>query len=103
MNTVVNRLLDVDKHARSILDEAQQYYERTLSDIEAEKKKLTEEYENKAKAHLEEITGTEAASVKVAVAKIDSYYAKMTAELDKAFEGKHTEWENTLFDRCVGR
>lgn len=102
MNTVVNKLLDVDKQARLMLDEAQQYYDRTLADIEAEKQKIAAVYENKAKAHYNEIEAAEHAAIDDAEKENGEKYARLTAEMDEIFEKEHINWENELFARCVG-
>lgn len=103
LNTVVNKLLDVDKQARLILDEAQQYYDRTLVDIEAEKQKITTDYENKAKAHYDKIEAAEHAAIVDAEKETGEKYARLTAEMDEIFEKGHVGWENELFARCVGQ
>lgn len=102
MNIEVNKLLDVDKQARLIIDEAQQYYDRTLSDIEAEKQKLMAEYEKKAKAHYDKIEAAERESSAIATKEIEEKYARLTAEMDEAFEKGHASWEDGLFVRCIG-
>lgn len=101
MNTVVNKLLDVDKQARQILDEAQQYYDRTISDIETEKQKITAEYENKAKSHYDEIGETEGDNIEDATKEIEEKYARLTKEMDETFESGHTRWEDELYNRCI--
>lgn len=102
LNTVVNKLLDVDKQARLILDEAQQYYDRVLTDIEAEKQRLTTEYENKAKMHYEKIEETERSAIIDSAKEIEEKYARLTAEMNEIFEKEHVNLENELFARCVG-
>lgn len=100
---MVNKLLDVDKQARQILDEARQYYDRTISDIEAEKKKMAEEYEKRAKHHLEDIEYSEGAAVKEAADKNEKLYSRLTAEMDETFEKNRAAWVDELFNKCVGR
>lgn len=102
MNTVVNQLLDVDKQARQILDEAQQYYDRTLADIETEKQRITAKYENKAKAHCEQAEAAEQGAIADSAKETAETYARLTAELDERFANTHVNLENELFARCIG-
>ena len=55
MNTVVNKLLDVDRDARRIVDEAQQYYDNTMEEIETEKKKMLAVFKDREKRRVEEL------------------------------------------------
>lgn len=100
---MVNKLLDVDKQARQILDDARQYYDRTISDIETEKQKMLEEYERKAKQHLDNIRNSESDSVTAAAAEVKELYSRLTAEMDETFEKNRAAWVDELFTKCVGR
>ncbi len=103
MNTVVNQLIDVDKQARSILDDAQQYYDRTIADIETEKQRIATEYEDKAIARLNEIFITEETAVTEATKQLKQKYSKLTSDMDSTFENEHVNWEKDIFDKCVRR
>lgn len=103
MDSVVNKLLDVDRQARQILDEAQQYYDKTIKDLAAEKQKMTADYESREKQYLDKVRVSESVSVTEASAEIESRYESLTAELDNTFESLHPAWEDELFQKCVGR
>jgi len=103
LNTVVNKLLDVDKDARRIVDEAQQYYDQTMEEIETEKKKMHADFEKREKQRLEEMGRSEDAKVREDTGKIKQRYAALTEELNKTFEASHTKWEDELYEKCVGR
>ena len=103
MNTEVNKLLDVDKDARRIVDEAQQYYDNTMEEIEAEKKKMLADFVEQEKRRVEELKRFEDAKVLSDTGKIKQQYAALTEELIKSFEESHAKWEDELFKKCVGR
>ena len=102
MDSEVTRLLDADKRARDILDDAREYYSRTLQDIEAEKKKLARTYERRMEQRLSEIDSSERTAVHAAAADAKKKYARLTQEMDSAYEQNHIRWEDTLFKSCAG-
>ena len=103
MNTAINQLLDVDREARMILDEAQQYYDKTLADLAAEKKRLLEQYEKKAADHLSAVGHTEHKSVAEETAALEQRHREQIAALDAVFASEHENWESELFRRSLGR
>lgn len=102
MNTVVNKLLDVDKEARQLLDDAQQYYDRTLQEIEQEKVKLHDAYAEKGETHIRELQAEQAGEVDEVVGEV----RRRTGELRQAMEARyneyHRQWEDALFNRTIG-
>jgi len=96
-------LLDVDKDARRIVDDAQQYYDKTMEEIETEKKKMLADYQQREKRRLEELKRSEEAKVRADTEKIKQRYAALTDELNKTFEASRVKWEDELFEKCMGR
>lgn len=103
MNTVVSQLLDIDKEARMILDEAQQYYNKTIEELALEKKELVDKYNQKARAHLESVQKTAQAAASEASAENDKLYARLKQELEERFSENRAAWEDELVKRCLGR
>lgn len=103
MESAVGKLLDVDKEARMILDEAQQYYDKTIEEIDGEKKRITEGYEQRAQKHLEDIRKSESAGAVEAAAEIRERYGRLTSAIDEAYELNHAKWEDELYNRCMER
>lgn len=103
MESVVGKLLDVDREARMILDEAQQYYDATIEEIAAEKKRMTADYEARATKHLEDVKRAESGGMEQAADEIHERYARLTAAIDGTYAQNHAEWEDELYKRCMGR
>lgn len=101
MESVVGKLLDVDKEARMILDDAQQYYDKTVEEIAEEKKRMKVDYEQRAKKHLDNILIAETAAAEDAAAKIREQYGQLTADIDGVYEQNHSKWEDELYKRCI--
>lgn len=103
MDTVVNKLLDMDKQARQILDEAKQYYDRTIEEIENEKQAITKLYNDKAHAHIEAVRTAETADAEDSIATIRARTTILCQGLDQIWNDHHEQWENELFARCTRR
>lgn len=103
MNTIVNQLLDVDKEARMILDEAQQYYDKTIDELEKEKRELTAKYEEKRLNRLESVRKAEEASTNAAALESQRRYAELTKSIEEFYAQNHERWETELFNNCVRR
>ena len=103
MNTVVNKLLDVDRDARRLVDDAQQYYDKTMEEIETEKEKMLADYQEQEKQRLEQAGQAEEKKVRDDTGGIKQRYAALTEELNKTFEASRAKWEDELFEKCTGR
>jgi hemerythrin-like domain-containing protein len=101
MDAEVTRLLDTDKQARDILEDAQDYYARTLHDIESEKKRLARTYERRMEQRLSEIDSSERTAVHTAAAEAKKRYAQLTQEMDIAYGQNRQRWEDALFNGCI--
>lgn len=103
MNTIVNKLLDADKQARQLLDDAQQYYDRTLTEIQEEKKKLLQAYTEKADLHISELESKLTEEVEDVIEAVRKRTASTVAAMDQRYDRLHQEWEDQLAQRCMGR
>lgn len=103
MNTMVNQLLDVDKEARQMLDEAQQYYDRTLADLQDEKKSLLERYTEKAAHHLADLKAQQAAEVDDEVNALHDRTVSLLQAMEARFRQYRQQWVDELTEKCIGR
>lgn len=103
MNTVVGKLLDTDRQARQLLDDARQYYEKTIEEIGKEKEHLLQKYTEKAEKHLEDVRRDEASAADEAITAIKSDSGEKNRVMEEIFQKNHGAWENEIFARCVKR
>ena len=101
MNNVVNKLLDMDKKARQTLDEARQYYEKTIEEITLERARLLEDYSARAKAHIDDVANMEAAAIADAAAAVNSAKSEKIQFIQDRYNQNHSAWEEEIFGRCV--
>jgi hypothetical protein len=101
VNTVVNKLLDVDRQARQRLDDAKLYYEKTIEEIGRGKEEIRQSYADRAATHVAAVRQSETTNVEETVAKIQRDVAEKTRILGETFDLHHLEWEEELFRRCI--
>lgn len=103
MSNAVNQLLDVDRQARLILDEAQHYHDETMKEIEQEKSRMQRDFQTRAKSHLDQVEQTESAAAREAAGNVQVKYTRLGVQLEAHFTAHHREWEDELFKICLGR
>lgn len=101
VNTTVNKLLDVDREARQMLDEAQQYYDRTLREIETEKEAMRADFTRKARQHLEELETAQAQELEETAGAVRSRAAGLRAAMEARYEQNHAQWEEELYRKTI--
>ena len=103
MDATLNKLIELDKKARAMVTEAQQYnsdvMNRLGADIEALKQKYTEEAERR----LSIIHQNEEEAEHSADTDLEKRYAELTRMLEENFAQRHDELCSQLFERCTGR
>lgn len=101
MNTAVGKLLEVDRQARQILDEAKAYYEKTAEEIDRERERIRTQYTRRAETHIAELRVSEALAVDEAISKMDAEKAGIIAHMEEIYESSRREWEDAMFKACV--
>jgi len=103
LNAIVDKLLDVDKEARQTIDGAQQYYDKTLEDIQADKQRVRRQYYDKAKGHIDQLKIANDAQAEEEIAVIEARYKALGNALEEACRHSGEQWRQELFARCTGR
>lgn len=103
MNASVNKLLDVDREARQTLDEAQQYYDQTLLEIQEEKAQMLLSYTQRAEKHLTLLKAELDSEVDETMKSVRERTAELLAQMDAHYEEHHQQWEDQMVQKCIGR
>lgn len=102
MNTNVNKLLDADREARRLLDEARQYYDRTMVEIQEEKNKLLAAYKEKADLHIHALEDEQGGEIEETMEAVRKRTASTIAAMDARYDELHSQWEQELAQKCMG-
>ena len=103
MNTDVQKLVEVDREACRKKSEAQEYYDKTLREIQAEKQKLQESYNQKASLRVQEVKDAESAALEASYNQVKKRYAEKESSLYSAWNENFERWVTQLTDKCLGR
>lgn len=103
LNTIVDKLLDVDREAREILDAAQQYYDKMVEEIDTGKQKILKQYQDKANRHISDVRMVKRAEADEVIQEIRSNYDEIAEALETQYRQNRAQWEQELFARCIGR
>jgi rRNA-processing protein FCF1 len=103
VETVVDQLLEIDRKARQSIDEAQQYYENTMQEIETERQDIAQRYTQRADEHIKQVSGIEEQARADACAELQASLHTLERALDDAFATNHEQWEDEMFRRIIGK
>ncbi len=103
MEDIINRLIEVDKQARTMLEQAEAYRKQ----LDGSREKALEEYRanllERAERRLQMVQEQEAKASEEAKQTSAQSYEALLVRLDETYRHNHVQWEETIFQRCIGR
>lgn len=103
MNDLINRLIGLDKEARTMVEDSENYRDSVLSNLEQEIEQFKKAYVEKAERRIglvrDEENKVSGQAVQDAAARIQS----LMESLNTSWQQHHKEWEDSLYERCIGR
>lgn len=102
MKEFAARLLELDRQAQSLLEEAAADREQLKADAVRQQEAILREYETHAREHIETLRQAETSAAQEECAAIRSRYDLLAQELEQTYREQHKDWENELFLRCIG-
>ncbi|MEG1942793.1 MAG: hypothetical protein RRY54_06840 [Angelakisella sp.] len=103
MNNILEQLVDTDKRARELVDNADEELELAVANIDREIDEFKKSYSERAKHRIGIVRDTESKASQEATGDISHRYEALMQNLETVYEDKHSGWEDELFARCVGR
>lgn len=103
MDNILEKLVEADKQAQSIVEEAEEYLETTMANIERDVKEYQESYTERAQRRIGIIRDEEGKASQVAAEDILKRYDQLMEGLEETYQAHHAQWEDELFNKCIGR
>ena len=103
MDKILNRLVEADRKASALVEEAEEYLDSTISNMDREVEEFKKGYEEKAVHRIGIIRDEEGKASMESLADISKRYESLMTNMEQVYEKNHTQWEQELFNRCVGR
>lgn len=96
---ILVRLTELDNQAGKLVEEAQEELDDTVSHIERD----TEAFRQKAIQRAGTARDEEVKAREAELENISQRYQALAEELEKTYQENHTQWEEEIFRRCVGK
>ena len=103
MDAVINQLIDLDKQARKMVEDATVYLNDTLAGIDSQVDQFKKNYVEEAQHRIQLIQQEERDLADDSCRRLADRYRQLQDQMDQRFAAHRQEWEDELFRRCTGR
>ena len=103
MDAVINQLIDLDKQARKMVEEATRYLNDTLGAIPTDVNQFKKTYAEEAQHRIQLIQEDEDKLTQENQQALAQQFGELRDRMDQQYSQHHQEWEDALFARCLGR
>ena len=100
-DSILERLVELDRKACAMVEEAQEALEDTLANTERDMERFREEYTKKAVQRIGVVRDEEGRASQAELMDIAQRYHSLMEGLEKTYQERHTQWEDEIFQRCV--
>ena len=101
MEETIRKIIEADKQARAIVDEARQKSNSFDSDIKNEMEELTRGFRADAQKEIDEIREIEDAKLKIKLGELMLEYAESVEQQEKNFAAKKELWIDNMYSAIV--
>lgn len=101
MDSVINNLIEIDKKARLIVDEAEIKSQNVLNSIAVAQKEFELKYDDKAQIRLNKVKEEESRKIKDSCRQIKDKYDVLIEKLEKNYYQNHKDIENKIFNNIL--
>lgn len=98
-DSILARLVELDQKASAMVEEAREVLDDTVSHIEQD----TEQFRQKAIRRISIAKDEEVKASQAELENISRRYQSLAEGLEKTYRERHTQWEDEIFRRCVGK
>lgn len=102
MESVVNKIIEIDRMADRRISDAKKNSKKILSDTETKCSDLRNDISYAADRRIREIERINKTDFDMKIARLEEKYAVEKKDMDRFFEFSHSEIENKIFAEIVG-
>lgn len=100
-DNILARLVELDRKACAMVEDAQELLDDTLSHIERDMERFRESYTEKAIQRIGVIRDEEGKASQAELENIAQRYQSLMEGLERTYQERHTRWEEEIFQRCI--
>lgn len=102
MNETINRLIEIDKKARTIVEDAESYRDSVVANLDKDVAQFRREYIEKAEKRIGIVREEESKVSGKAMENAKASLERKLGDLNKLWQERHEQWEDELYNRCIG-
>lgn len=103
MQEMIERILEMDKAARRLTDEAQELRVNAEKEIELKKQQLHKDYLERAERKIEKLREEEEANAEKEMAAFRVKAQSIRDALNQSYNENHEKWVSDIFSQITGR
>lgn len=100
-DSILERLVELDRKACAMVEEAQEALEDTLANTERDMERFREEYTKKAVQRIGVVRDGEGKASQAELEDITRRYHSLMEGLEQTYQERHAQWEEEIFQRCI--
>lgn len=100
-DSILERLVELDRRACAMVDDAQEALDDTLSNTERDMERFRQTYTEKAMQRIGVVRDEEGRASQAELENISRRYNSLMEGLEKTYRERHTQWEEEIFQRCI--
>lgn len=100
-DNILARLVELDRKACTMVDDAQEELDDTLSNTERDMERFRQTYTEKAVQRIGVVRDQEGKASQAELESIFQRYQSLMEGLEKTYQERHTQWEEEIFQRCI--
>lgn len=102
MQEIINQIIEIDKKAQAMTDEALSMKKKAESDIKNEIDALHDKYMQRANRRIKVTSDTEQKFLEETLQSIKAKYENKKSNLNEDYEKNHTLWAGEIYKRVIG-
>lgn len=100
-DSILERLVELDRRACAMVDDAQEALDDTLSNTERDMERFRQTYTEKAIQRIGVVRDEEGRASQAELENISRRYNSLMEGLEKTYRERHAQWEEEIFQRCI--
>lgn len=103
MQDIIQKIIEIDRMAQQMTEDAQKLKEQSTASIEDDKKQLRDKYINAARQRMKVNEATEKKFLDETVSEIQKKRAKTEEQIKSIYNQNKQVWVDKIYNRVLGR
>ena len=100
-DNILARLVELDRKACTMVEDAQEELDDTLSNTERDMERFRQTYTEKAVQRIGVVRDQEGKASQAELESISQRYQTLMEGLERTYQERHARWEEEIYQRCI--